>query len=111
MDRVRELGDASVPFEFDVHGIIYSENAPELENSLHRKFEAHRINLVNQRREFFKLTFSEIEKTINEMNINIQLTKLAEAKEFRESLSIRDGQVKSNNERPKDKLVSIPDSI
>jgi hypothetical protein len=92
MDRVRELGDASVPFEFDVHGIIYSENAPELENTLHRTFESKRINLVNQRREFFKLTFSEIEDTIQKMNLNIQLTKLAEAREFRESISIRDAR-------------------
>jgi DNA repair exonuclease SbcCD ATPase subunit len=111
MDRVRELGDASVPFEFDVHGIIYSENAPELENTLHRKFEPYRINLVNQRREFFKLTFSEIEKTIKEINLTIQLTKMAEAKEFRESLSIRDARTKPNKATPLEKLVSIPESL
>jgi DNA repair exonuclease SbcCD ATPase subunit len=111
MDRVRELGDASVPFEFDVHGIIYSENAPELENTLHRKFESHRINLVNQRREFFKLSFSEIERTITEMNLTIQLTKIAEAKEFRESLSIREARTKPIQTKPLEKLISIPDTI
>lgn len=111
MDRVRELGDASVPFEFDVHGIIYSENAPELENTLHRKFESQRINLVNQRREFFRLTFPEIERTINEMNLNIQLTKLAEAKEFRTSLSIRNARNKPTNETTMEKMISIPESL
>jgi hypothetical protein len=111
MDRVKELGDASVPFEFDVHGIIYSENAPELENTLHKKFEPHRINLVNQRREFFKLTFSEIEKTISEMNLTIQLTKMAEAKEYRESLSIRDARTKPSQATPLEKFIAIPESI
>ena len=111
MDRVRELGDASVPFEFDVHGIIYSENAPELENTLHRTFEAKRINLVNQRREFFKLSFTEIENTIQKMNLNIQLTKLAEAREFRESISIRDAKTKSPIATTSEKLHLIPQSI
>lgn len=56
MDRIDELGDASVPFDFDVHGMIYSENAPELENILHKKIESKRVNLVNQRAEFFNTT-------------------------------------------------------
>ena len=53
MDRVRELGDASVPFEFDVHAFAYSSDAPALEKRLHDQFEESRVNLVNKRREFF----------------------------------------------------------
>ena len=59
LDRVRELGDASVPFEFDVHAMIYSENAPELENTIHKRFDQKRVNLVNNRKEFFNITLPE----------------------------------------------------
>ncbi|NDJ53758.1 MAG: DUF4041 domain-containing protein, partial [Chloroflexi bacterium] len=60
LDRVKELGDASVPFPFDVHAIIYSEDAPSLESHLHRTFDARRVNLVNQRKEFFRVSLDEI---------------------------------------------------
>jgi len=92
MDRIDELGDASVPFDFDVHGMIYSENAPELENILQKKLESKRLNLVNRRAEFFNTTIDEIETFVNELNLKIQLTKMAEAKEYRETLSLREVQ-------------------
>ncbi|MES1524119.1 GIY-YIG nuclease family protein, partial [Vibrio cholerae] len=60
MERVKELGDASVPFSFDVHAMIYSENAPALENELHKKFDFQRLNLINTRKEFFAVTLDEI---------------------------------------------------
>jgi len=56
LDRVKELGDASVPFAFDVHAMMYSENAPELENELHRIFANDRVNMINNRKEFFRVT-------------------------------------------------------
>ena len=92
MDRIDELGDASVPFDFDVHGLIYSENAPELENIIQKKLESKRLNLVNRRAEFFDTTIDELEAIVNELNLNIKLTKMAEAKEYRESLSLREAQ-------------------
>jgi len=92
MDRIDELGDASVPFDFDIHGLIYSENAPELENILQKKLESKRLNLVNRRAEFFNTTIDELEAIVNELNLNIILTKIAEAKEYRESLSLREVQ-------------------
>ena len=55
MDRVKELGDASVPFLFDVHAIIHTDSAPDLEKHLHNKFDAYRVNKVNKRKEFFKV--------------------------------------------------------
>ena len=90
LDRVKELGDASVPFDFDVHGMIYSDNAPALENTLHRHLENKRLNLANTRAEFFVTSIDEIEQIIQEFNLTVKLTKLAEAKEFRESNSIRE---------------------
>ena len=66
LDRVRELSGASVPFHFDVHALIPSDDAPSLENKLHTKFASKRVNKVNQRREFFKLTIKEIEEALTE---------------------------------------------
>jgi hypothetical protein len=88
-DRIRELGDASVPFQFDVHAIIYSENAPQLENELHKKFGERRMNRINNRKEFFKISLEEVEEFVNQhANASIEITKLAEAKEYRETLNL-----------------------
>jgi len=88
LDRVKELGDASVPFRFDVHAIIYSDNAPELENILHKTFNDRRMNMVNNRKEFFRAQLEEIEKVVHENHGEIEFTKISEAKEFRETLAI-----------------------
>lgn len=113
MDRIDELGDASVPFDFDVHGMIYSENAPELENILHKKLEPKRINLVNLRAEFFNTTIDVIEVIINELNLNIQLTKIAEAKEYRKTLSIREVQrgASQKNEKEIKEDLKFPETL
>ena len=94
LDRISELGDASVPFDFDVHAMIYSENAPELENALHKRLHDRRLNLVNLRGEFFSVSIDEIEAMVNELNLNVQLTKMAEAREYRETRSIREAKEK-----------------
>ena len=60
LERVDELGDASVPFDFDVHALIFSDDAPALENALHKAFESRRLNLINRRREFFHVSLNEI---------------------------------------------------
>jgi len=67
MDRVKELGNASVPFFFDVHGIIHSDDAPGLERELHRRFDDRRINKENYRREFFEVSIDEIESALEEL--------------------------------------------
>lgn len=94
IDRVNELGDASVPFDFDVHGMIYSENAPELENILHKKFDHRRVNLANMRAEFFNVYIDEIEVVVGELGLAVQLTKIAEAREYRETQSIKEAREK-----------------
>lgn len=89
LDRVRELGDASVPFPFDVHAIIFSEDAPTLESTLHKAFEAKRVNQVNLRKEFFNVSIDEIEAVVHKNNATIEFTKVAEARDYRESMAKR----------------------
>lgn len=88
-DRIDELGDASVPFEFDVHALIWSEDAPKLEADLHRQFSARRVNLINLRKEFFRVSISDIQAFCQDKKVTTQLTLLAEAKEFRQSEAMR----------------------
>jgi hypothetical protein len=90
MDRVRELGDASVPFGFDVHAIIFTEDAPALENALHREFHYRRVNLINLRKEFFEVEIDEVAKVVHKLHGEIQLTRFAEAKEYRLTLTKRE---------------------
>jgi hypothetical protein len=85
MDRVWELSDASVPFDFDVHAIIYTDDAPGLENELHRRFTTRRVNMVNERKEFFHATIDEIAEVVRERCGDIELTLAAEAAEFLQS--------------------------
>lgn len=88
MERIDELGSASVPFVFDVHAIIYSEDAPALESELHNKLDPFRINKINLRKEFFKVDLEEISKIVIERNSEIQITRIAEAKEYRQSIAL-----------------------
>lgn len=87
MDRVDELGDASVPFWFDVHAMVFSENAPALEAKLHEHFAAGRLNKVNGRKEFFRADIAEIEAVIREnYDVAVEVTHEAPAEQYRESL-------------------------
>ena len=87
MDRVRELGDASVPFRFDVHAIIYSDDAPGLEAELHRQFDGHRVNRVNTRKEFFRVPLDDVARVVRENHGEIEFTLVAEAEEYRKTLA------------------------
>lgn len=89
MDRIRELSSASVPFEFDVHAMIFSSDAPELETTLHRHFADRAVNKVNPRKEFYNVDIDEIEKVVKEnYNDAVQFTKIPIAAEYRQSLSL-----------------------
>lgn len=88
LDRVKELGDASVPFPFDVHAMIWSEDAPALERDLHRYFLRAQLNKVNPRKEFFRLSISDIKSHIEERGHEAAWTLQAEAAEYRETLEI-----------------------
>ena len=86
-DRVDELGDASVPFKFDVHSFIFSDNAVDLETSLHNRLSSKRVNKVNMRKEFFYSTIEELEALVAEIAPTAEFTKTMLAEEFRQSQS------------------------
>ena len=88
MDRVKELGDASVPFIFDVHAIIYTEDAPKLESDLHSVFNNKRVNRVNLRKEFFNVSLEEIEAEVIKICPETEFIKIPEARDYRETVSI-----------------------
>ncbi|GAB7089562.1 DUF4041 domain-containing protein [Marinifilum fragile] len=88
LDRVKELGDASVPFEFDVHAMISSEDAPALEKALHHKFRENQLNKVNPRKEFFRIGLKEIKEEIESQKIEAKWILKAEAREYRESIAL-----------------------
>lgn len=89
MERVDELGDASVPFRFDVHAMIFSDDAPRLESTLHRLLDHRRVNLVNPRKEFFSVTLEEVQRLVAAHHGEFQLTLVAEAEEYRKSQMAR----------------------
>lgn len=100
VERVDELGDASVPFDFDVHALVFSEDAPALENALHKAFEDRRLNLVNRRKEFFNSTLQEITEVVRKnFNKPVEFTLLAEAAEYRQTKMIRDQLANSSSLR------------
>ncbi len=86
-DRVNELGDASVPFKFDVHSFIFSEDAVGLENKLHSMLNEKRVNKVNARKEFFYTSVDELESLVNEIEPTAEFNKTMLAEEFRQSQS------------------------
>jgi Domain of unknown function (DUF4041)/T5orf172 domain len=92
-ERVDELGDASVPFPFDVHAVIFAEDAPGLETRLHKAFAARRVNLVNLRKEYFRVTLEEIQEEVKKHHGFVSFTLTAEAEEYRKSVAAREAGV------------------
>lgn len=89
-DRVDELGDASVPFRFDVHAMIFSDDAPALESALHKAFSNRKINMVNQRREFFRVSLDEIKEVVKEnFDKTVEFVDVPEAEQYRISEEMR----------------------
>ena len=94
-ERVDELGDASVPYNFDIHAMIFSDDAPALEAALHRAFEDRKLNMVNTRREFFKVTLDEIKAVVKEHHDKtVEFIDVPSAEQYRESLRIRESMRK-----------------
>ena len=92
-DRVDELGDASVPFNFDVHAMIFSDDAPALENALHKAFESRKLNMVNQRREFFNVTLDEIKEVVRKnFDKTVEFVDTPNAEQYRVSLKMKEAQ-------------------
>lgn len=91
MDRVKELGDASVPFPFDVHAMIYTDDAPALETALYREFHSQRVNAVNLRKEFFSVDLEEIKDAVEKIaGVDAEFKMTALAEDYYESLRLSD---------------------
>ena len=104
-DRVRELGDASVPFRFDTHALVYTEDAPATETALHEKFDDRRVNGVNRRKEFFRVDLEEVEATIKELDPRVEFIRRREAQEYMETTALREQQIQVVDEE------EFPESI
>lgn len=90
-ERVDELGDASVPFNFDIHAMIFSDDAPSLESALHKAFSEKKVNMVNQRREFFNVTLDEIKNVIKQnFDKTVEFYDVPEAEQYRISQKIKE---------------------
>jgi F0F1-type ATP synthase epsilon subunit len=90
LDRVRELGDASVPFRFDVHAMVFSDDAVTLESQLHAALADRRVNLVNQRREFFYATPVQVQQLLQQFEGSLlEFTETADAEEWHQSENSR----------------------
>lgn len=89
MERVDELSDASVPFKFDVHALIFSEDAPALEAALHREFEDKKVNMINGRKEFFRVSLDEIKRVVRENHDKVvEFTDVPDAEQYRETIKM-----------------------
>ena len=85
-ERIHELSDASVPFNFDIHAMIFSEDAPALENALHKAFEDKKVNMMNSRKEFFNVTLDEIKNVVkNNFDKSVDFIDIAPAEQYRET--------------------------
>lgn len=91
-ERVDELGDASVPFKFDVHSFIFSKDAVQLESDLHTALESKRLNKINTRKEFFKISIDEIEILVDKFDPSAEFNKTMQAEQYYQSLSMDEAE-------------------
>jgi hypothetical protein len=119
-ERVRELGDASVPFPFDIHALLYSENAPELETKLHNHFWDRRVNWANNRKEFFRVSLEEVTAAVRECGLSAEVLALPEAKEYRQTIAAIAASERQSaplaaasaaSQFPRDPFASIPPRV
>ena len=104
-DRVKELGDASVPFKFDTHALVYTEDAPAMETALHEKFGDRRLNAVNLRKEFFRVDLKEVEGALKEIDPEVEFIKEREAQEYMETVALKEQELRVADEE------EFPESI
>jgi len=98
MDRVVELGDASVPYRFDVHTIAFVENAPEIERKLHRHFDQHRVNKDNNRKEFFEVSVDDVRRAMESLGVDSEWFYDVEAREYSESDLMRSARLRNRDD-------------
>ena len=112
MERVTELGDASVPFRFDVHALAFTTDAPTVESALHQKFNDRRVNKENNRKEFFSVSPQEAEAAFEELGLQSEWYFEVEAREYRESLLLRESMNESKRIAETQSLIDrYPEAI
>jgi hypothetical protein len=115
MDRVKELGDASVPFVFDLHALVYTENAPSLEKQLHSRFADQRVNMVNNRKEFFRVPLATVKEALEEIKPDVDFYFDVEAQEFKQTLELQKGESGDESTEARDEIEELkgqfPESI
>jgi DNA repair exonuclease SbcCD ATPase subunit len=89
-ERIDELGDASVPFRFDVHTVIFSDNAPGLETKLHKHLHNYRVNKINLRKEFFKISIDELEELVYSLEPTAEFNRTMIAEQYHQSLGVKE---------------------
>lgn len=98
MERIDELGGASVPFRFDVHALIFSADAPKLETALHNAFSNKRVNMINTRKEYFRVSLEEIERVVKENHDRtVDFNYTATAEQYRETLKLQQDSLSETN--------------
>lgn len=110
-ERIDELGSASVPFKFDVHSFIFSEDAVALESNIHERLNNQRVNKVNLRKEFFKVSIDELEKLVNELDPTAEFNKTILAEEYRQSLSTDENYTSDNTVYENDEYLEYIDDV
>jgi hypothetical protein len=90
LERIDELGDASVPFKFDIHAMIFSDNAVDLEQRLHQILDQKRVNKINLRKEFFYSGVENLQNIVQEIDSTVEFTLTMRALEYRQSISVDD---------------------
>lgn len=111
MDRVRELGDASVPFRFDMHALAFAEDAPSLEKALHDTFKNQRMNTENFRKEFFRVSPEDVRAVMEGKGIDTDWYLTAEAKEYHESELMRNAMKQAKRARKEREESALPEAI
>ncbi|GAJ97779.1 GIY-YIG nuclease family protein [Geomicrobium sp. JCM 19055] len=91
-DRVDELGSASVPFRFDIHALIFSDDAVGLEQQLHKQLQQQRVNKVNFRKEFFRTEVSELQTIVEEIDPTAEFIPTMIAEEYTQSLALEESE-------------------
>jgi Meiotically Up-regulated Gene 113 (MUG113) protein/uncharacterized protein DUF4041 len=110
MDRVVELGDASVPYRFDVHTLAFVEDAPRLEKEIHRALSGNRVNRENHRKEFFHVSPEDAKAVMSDLGIKSSWFYDCEAKEYRESELMREA-LQQARRQPKEASSELPESV
>lgn len=109
-EYIKQLGDEAVPFHFDVHALIYSDNAEALVNELHQAFAPKRVNLVNMKSDFYQISLHEIERIVRMYDADAEIFQASEAGEYNRSMAMQQEETPKDRP-PAPKNVDVPNTL